>query len=135
MQDGVLTLDSWMRILYDGQPLGYSHTGIMTSEDDPQSYYTVNNTLTLKMNLMGSTQRIHVETLAVLDSLYQLSRFAFRLQSGEYVMETTGERRRGDNFAVRIRTPQNEQRDGYAELGITSILPIRLTHHHTTSCR
>ena len=110
MQDGVLTLDSWMRILYDGKPLGYSHTAIMTTEDDPRGYYTVNNVLNLKLNLMGTAQRIHVDTEAVLDSLYRLNRFAFRLQSGQYVMETTGRRARGNIFNLRIRTPQSEQR-------------------------
>jgi hypothetical protein len=109
MQDGVLTLDSWMRILYQGQPLGYSHTGILTCEDDPKGYYTVNNTLNLKLNIMGTAQRIHVDTQAVLDSLYKLNRFSFRLQSGDYVMETTGERHRGDTFQVHVRTANSEQ--------------------------
>ena len=110
LQDGVLTLDSWMRILYDNQPLGYSHTAITTSEGDGESHYVVNNSLNLKLNLMGATQRVHVNTEALLDSLYRLSRFTFRLQSSEYIMETSGERRSGDRFDVCVRTRAAKQR-------------------------
>ena len=102
---GPLILDSWMKISFQGRPIGYSHTAIDTDERAIESTYLVNNKTVLRLNVMGEVQKVSITSEAALDALYQLQRFYFAMSSGRYLVKVDGRRTGERAFATRMVTP------------------------------
>ena len=105
----VLVMDSWMRILFNGAPIGYSHTSLESDESDPVNRYTVLSDVHLVLSLMGERQRLRVNSSAYLDATYRLQKFDFGLSSAAGPMQISATRRRGDRFRIVMKTGQYEQ--------------------------
>jgi hypothetical protein len=105
----ILIMDSWMRILFQGAPIGFSHSTMELDEADPTARHVVRNLVSVRMNLMGLEQKIYVDTEVRLDDEYNLQRFAFSLSAPDYKLKIKGERARGDDFSVVITTGASRQ--------------------------
>ncbi len=101
---GTLLADRWAKILYEGEPIGFSHTLIDTQHVDPLNTYRVQNSTLMQMKLLGQVQSIKIDVEAFLDALYQLQRFSFRMTASAYSTQITGRRTDGHRFAVTIET-------------------------------
>ena len=104
LDKGPMVQDSWMKILFRGEQIGYSHSSMETDEKDPVERYVVNNQTLLVLNVMGERQTVAVTALAALDAMYDVYRFYFVLSSGPYTARIDGRRVKDNRFAVRIRT-------------------------------
>ena len=101
---GPMILDSWMRISFRDEPIGYSHTQMDTNEKDPSAQYVLNNRTVLHLNLLGEMQKITVSAEAALDALYELQRFSFGLHARRYAARIEGTRSGPREFRTRMTT-------------------------------
>lgn len=106
----VLVMDSWMKIIMDGSPVGYTYTNMDINESDPMEYYVINNRVSLKLKLMGETQRLYVNASSSLDITYQLQKFSFTLLSHGYKIGVEARRVGEETFDVEIKTGDIIQR-------------------------
>jgi hypothetical protein len=106
----VLLEDSWMRILFNDAPIGYSHTHLDVDEFDAMRRYVVFNEVELHLKVMGQAQSISVETEARIDATHKLQAFSFELTSRNYALRLEAERGQGDRFDVDMRTGREVQR-------------------------
>lgn len=107
---GTLLSDRWAKILYEGEPIGYSHTLIDTQEGDTEAVYRVQNGTLLQMKLLGHVQSIKIEVEAALDRDYQLQTFQFRMAASNYRADVSGRRGEGDTFLVDVVTAAGTSR-------------------------
>ncbi|MFH0879679.1 MAG: transglutaminase-like domain-containing protein [Lentisphaerota bacterium] len=110
LSDGPLIADSWMKILIHGIHVGYSHSQVDINENDPSGRYRMDNQTLLNMNVLGSVQRISVNSSAALDTLYNLQRFSFAMSSGGYQLQLQAQRAGETSFDVTIRSPGGLQK-------------------------
>lgn len=103
LAQGPMMADDWMKIVFQGRQIGYSHTTVDCNDADPVDHYRLVNRTLLQMNLMGSRQRVSVNTKATVDALYNLQTFAFAMSASGYSMDITGRRTRGDFFDIAVR--------------------------------
>lgn len=106
----VLVMDSWMKIMFEGIPIGYSHTSSDVNEFDPAQHYMVNNEVHLRLKIMGKQQNVHLNTLVHLDAMYEIRKFSFSLSSGGYPMHINAERETERTFNVEIVTGNSTER-------------------------
>jgi hypothetical protein len=103
LSHGVMIMDRWMKISFQGKPIGYTHTSVDVDEKDGTTQYRINNRTILSITIMGSRQRIAVNADAIVDALYKLSSFSFSLTSTGYAITVEGIRKRGNLFSVSIK--------------------------------
>ena len=106
----VLIMDSWMQLIFKGQPIGFSHSSVSLDEKNPKGRHVVNNQVRVRMNLMGTRQQIYVNTVVRLDDSYRLQSFAFSMASTDYRLEMKGARRHGEVFGVTMTTGSSSQK-------------------------
>ncbi len=103
LSHGVMVMDRWMKISFQGKPIGYTHTSVDVDEKDGINQYRINNRTILTLSIMGSQQRVAVNADATVDALYKLTSFSFDLTSTGYAMNVDGTRKKGDLFDVSIK--------------------------------
>lgn len=108
--DDVLLSDSWMRILINGKPAGYSHTLIELDEQDPAQRTEIASRIRLRLTLMGEAQTLSVDTTAHLDLLSELQNFSFDLSARSYSLRLTARRVEGDRFHAILKTGSHQER-------------------------
>ena len=101
---GLLVMDRWMKITFQGAPIGYSHTSVDVNDKDPLAQITFGNRTLLNLNLMGQTQHVSVTVRADLDAFYALHRFLFILSTQGYSVSISGRRVKDNLFAVTTHT-------------------------------
>ena len=106
---GPVVLDSWMKILFQGKPIGYSETQIGTDEKDPSEQYKVSNKTILNLNIMGEPQNVTIAADASLNALYDLQRFYFLMASRRYSIRVDGRRTGRETFVARIASAAGVQ--------------------------
>jgi len=96
----ILIMDSWMKIMSRGVPVGYTHTSMDTTESSPREHCKIDNRTDLKVKFMGQ-QRIATLTASfTLDVNYNLQKFSCTLLLGADSYEIAGERTVGKVFKV-----------------------------------
>jgi hypothetical protein len=105
----VLMLDSWMRIMFKGSPIGFSHSTMGINESDPALRHVVKNHLTVRMKVMGLEQQILADTDARLDDQYKLQQFAFSMTAKDYNIRIAASRAGKDTFDLTMRTPYTKR--------------------------
>ena len=105
----VLLIDSWMKILVNDSPVGYSYTKMEVEKSDPVNYYKIENFLSFSINLAGNKQHIRIKTNSVLNNIYQLQRFYFSIKSSGYSMLINGKKIKGEIFEVTTTTGNTSQ--------------------------
>ncbi len=107
---GVMVMDQWMKITFQGRQIGYSHTSVDSLDDANGRQYQIANRTLLQMNVMGATQRIAVHARSIVDSMYHLQRFSFVLSATGYAMTIEGKRKQGNTFDCLIRSSETSRR-------------------------
>jgi hypothetical protein len=107
---GVLVMDQWMKISFQGKRIGYSHTSMDVDETPAHRQYLIDNLTVLSMNVMGSRQRISVKARSALDDAYRLQTFSFTLSASGYSVDVQGRRVHGDTYAVSIESAASTRR-------------------------
>lgn len=105
----VLARDEWMRVLVDGQPIGYSHSSIETSDDNPAEFTRVRHEMQFELDLAGSRQPMETELTVSLDAWQRLQRFRFSLRSKAQHLSVEGQRYKAEMFDVTVRTRSTRQ--------------------------
>jgi hypothetical protein len=98
----LLVMDAWWQILFQGSPIGWSHTQVDINEDNPHEYYAMENHAKLVLNMMGTDQHLAINTEAYLDAEYLLQRFRFETITGSTRTLVTGVRKTGIQFEVKL---------------------------------
>ena len=93
---GIMVMDRWMKISFQGKPIGYTHTSVDIDEANGANQYRINNRTILSLSIMGSRQRVSVNADAIVDALYKLKSFSFALTSTGYAINVDGARKRGN---------------------------------------
>ncbi len=102
LAEGQLFVDSWHKILFQGDPIGASHTSVETKDNNATEHFRLSNRTQLNLNLMGQRQAVSINSSADLDLLYRLQRFEFSLAARRYNMRIEGRRLTGTKFIVTI---------------------------------
>ena len=102
---GPVVLDSWMKISFQGKPIGYSQTQITTDEKDPSEQYKISSKTILNINVMGEPQNVTIAADASLNALYDLQRFYFLMAAERYSIRVDGRRKHRETFVARISSP------------------------------
>lgn len=108
---GEFVSDTWMQILYEGRPIGYSHTWVDRAPEDRAEAYVVRNLTHVQMKIMERVQKINMQTTVVLDADCRLQRFAFLMPSGTYSVGIEGRRVSGKRFKVNLKTPSGAREE------------------------
>ncbi len=103
LSHGVMVMDRWAKISFQGKPIGYTHTSVDTDEKNGAHQYRINNRTILTLSLMGSRQRVAIDADAVVDTQYRLQSFSFDLTSTGYAISVTGIRKQGNLFDITIK--------------------------------
>ncbi len=109
-KSGMLIRSSWMRILANGSPIGYSHTEIDVDERSSTEHYRIDSEMELELNILAVPQRVYTHLLVNLDILSRLQQFTFTLNAKTYETEITGRRSKGDQFLITIQAGGSKSR-------------------------
>jgi hypothetical protein len=112
--DGLLVMDQWMKILFEDEPIGYSHTSVNVDDAGTRTTTTVESQTVLLLTIMGAPQRVRVRTSAELDAVYDMQSFAFDLASQSYTLDVQGTRTGEESYEVVLRTGAMESRSRVA---------------------
>ena len=110
LSDKMLMSDSWMRILFNGEPIGYSHTRLDTDDKDPLNHCTIENRVNIQLKMLGKQQRIQLNSSAIIDVTDRLQRFSLDFSARGYSMRMKAVRRIGEEFSVVTTTGNSKQR-------------------------
>ncbi len=88
--------DTWMNLFLKDRKIGYSHS-VLTKQD---TGYHMDETLFMRMNLMGLSQDVQMTTAAALKQDLSLDSFDFKLRSGQFNFEASGKMKPGNKLAV-----------------------------------
>lgn len=100
----VLISDSWMRVLDDGVPVGYSHTSVDVDDNALLRHIVFRNRTYVRIDMMGESQLIRAVASAYLDTSYRLQEFEFKMHTGVIDIDVTGKRTDAGPFALAVDT-------------------------------
>ncbi|MBM4148092.1 MAG: transglutaminase domain-containing protein [Lentisphaerae bacterium] len=100
----VMVDETWMRVLVNGQPVGYAHSGVERDSENPVHNTILKSDMHLLVSMMGERQNLRVNMTANLDVLMRLQDFSFDFSSAGYAMKIRGVRRDGNSYRVSMRT-------------------------------
>jgi hypothetical protein len=99
LSESVLMQDSWSRILINGTPVGYSHTGMNVEEGQLQNI-EINNRTRLRVSVMGQPLNIRVYTTLLLDSQYDMIKFESSVLSKNISLHVGGQKVEGRMYNI-----------------------------------
>ncbi len=108
LKDGTLILDNWMRLEFQGNPVGYSHTWLDSDVKSAETAYTLRNQTQLALNLLGRDHQIMVTMSATLDPDYRLREFSSVLMADVYMTRVEGAAVAPGTFRIRMRTAHSD---------------------------
>jgi hypothetical protein len=105
----VLLVDSWMRIIVNDSPVGYSYTKMEVEKSDPINHYKIENALNFSINIAGLNQSIRIKTKSVLNKIYKLEKFDFFIKSSGYSLKIVGTKIKDEIFEITSTTGNTTQ--------------------------
>lgn len=107
----VLMRDSWMKILFNEAPIGFSSTTMEMDDQNPLRRYVIRNIVDLRIQMLGTLQDLRVDTEVYLNAMQALQQFSFKLSAQNYTLSMIGTRddKEADMFIVRTRTGNSSQ--------------------------
>jgi hypothetical protein len=105
----MLVVDSWLKLLLNDAPIGYSYTTMDTDEADPLRYYQITSRVRLKVKILGELHDLGVDLTVCLNVAQKLEEFNFSFSSRQYVMRLDGKRKRGNMFRCDMVTGSSRQ--------------------------
>jgi len=100
IQEDVLIQDSWSRIVINGMPAGYSHTGMSFEDENSSQNMEINNRTILKIAVMGQPVNINVKTTLLLDPDYDLISFNSSVSGRDISLKVTGRHEEDRNYKI-----------------------------------
>jgi hypothetical protein len=100
ISENVLIQDSWSRIIINGVPAGYSHTGMNLKDEDSSQDMEINNRTLLKISVMGQPVSINVNTTLLLDPNYDLINFVSSVSGKDISLKVTGTHEDGRDYKI-----------------------------------
>jgi hypothetical protein len=107
LPDSLLLKDSWMRILFNDRPVGYSFTSVEANDKAGSRGYEMKNEVTINLAALSLNSTFELESSAFLDSGYKLQGFQSSITLSPLVLQVKGTRRDAERFDIRIETPQS----------------------------
>jgi len=101
----VATSERWMNILQGDRKIGRSHSRLEPVEGG----YRLSEQVTMRINTMGLSQELVLDSRGWLNPDLSLQRFTFTMHSGLFVFQAQGQVE-GAHLAVRIRSGDHERR-------------------------
>ncbi|MBU1852593.1 MAG: transglutaminase-like domain-containing protein [Candidatus Omnitrophica bacterium] len=83
--------ESWMGIYFKDRKIGFSNTVIVQDVDNGVAGYRINETLLLRLNMLGEKNFVRMKGASFFSESYLLKNFYYRLVSGEYKLEVSGD--------------------------------------------
>jgi hypothetical protein len=123
----ILLMDSWMKITFKGDPVGYTHTSMDSSESTPLTHCTINNRTDLRVRFLGQPSVITLNASAGLDVDYRLQNFSCILAGASFSADVMGERKKGNTFDVAIKMAGNPPYKASIDLPDDAILYSPMT--------
>jgi hypothetical protein len=105
-----LIADTWMRVIDNGKPVGYSRTSVDVNDDDALRHIVFENRTQVRIELMGRPQRIQASASAYLDMSYRMQQFEFSMHTGVIDIDVDGTRAQDGLFDLLIRTGTSVKR-------------------------
>jgi len=100
--------DTWMNLFLKGKKIGYAHS-VLTKK----AYgFRMDETLFMRMNLMGFSQDVQMTTVADLKEDLSLDLFSFKLHSGRFEFEAAGQLKPGNTLSIQTNltgTPKTNE--------------------------
>lgn len=113
--------DTWMKILFNGAPIGYSHGTIQLNEEARELELVMENTTTVQVKLLGATQRLKLNTKVMLNAGYELSSFEMGAFGLGQSMLAKGARLAGDRYSLELEVAGNTRKSEVTIPGDTVI--------------
>jgi len=79
--------DTWMNIIQNFKKIGYTHRSL----ENISTGYKIHEETVMKINTMGITQKIHVQSNSTTDIDFAVQTFNFEIASGSFNFSLTGE--------------------------------------------
>lgn len=96
----VLISESWLRIVYDGLPVGYSRTHMDIDENDPARRYILQNELMLGFNVAGRHRTVGLDMETILDAERMLRNVLVDAALGDFDVLAEIQRTGGERYNV-----------------------------------
>jgi hypothetical protein len=87
-----LISDTWMKVLEDGKPIGYSRSSVDVNDDDPRRHIIFENRTHVRITVLGHSQLIRTVATAYLDMTYRMQSFEFSMNTGVIDVDVSGTR-------------------------------------------
>ncbi len=100
----ILVSDTWMRVLDNGKPIGYSRTSVDVNDNELLRHIVFENRTHVRMEMMGRSQLIRTVASAYLDMSYRMQEFEFSMHTGVIDVDVTGKRSEEGPFDLVINT-------------------------------
>ncbi len=100
----ILVADTWMRVLDNGKPIGYSRTSVDVNDNELLRHIVFENRTHVRIEMMGRSQLIQTVASAYLDMSYRMQEFEFSMHSGVIDVDVTGKRSGEGPFDLVIDT-------------------------------
>jgi len=101
--------ETWMRILSDGHPIGYSRTFYDLNDDVPDPELVMHNATNLRINLLGSEINLQITSTVTLDGGHRMKSFFFGTSLDGMMYRVSGTRTAGQSFDLSIKMPQQTE--------------------------
>lgn len=102
LPEEILLADTWMRIRFRNQDIGFCHTSLDVNESDPVHYYEIKTRGHIALRLMGQTVDMFSSGSVSLTRARELRRFSFLLSSREHNVRVAGSRAAKETFDVEV---------------------------------
>lgn len=107
---GLMVMDHWMIISFNGRRIGYSHTQIDVDEASLGQQTLIHNQTLLRMKIMDQVQMIRVSAQAMLDAMHNMQSFNFILGSRGFFVNINGLRLKNQLFKVDLHSTGGDQK-------------------------
>jgi hypothetical protein len=98
----ILISDTWMRVLDNGKPVGYSRTSVDVNDNELLRHIVFENRTHVRMEVMGRSQLITTVASAYLDMSYRMQEFEFSMHTGVIDVDVIGKRSEEGPFDLTI---------------------------------
>ncbi|MDP6811517.1 MAG: hypothetical protein QGH31_12485 [Kiritimatiellia bacterium] len=88
----ILVSDTWMRVINNGKPVGYSRTSVDVNDHELRRHIVFENRTHVRLDVLGHSQLIQAVASAYLDMNYRMQEFEFSMVSGVIDVDVTGTR-------------------------------------------
>jgi hypothetical protein len=94
--------DTWMKILHEGRPIGYSHGTVQLNEEAAELEQIMENRTEVRVRLLGATQRFKLSTRIMLNAAHELVSFSLSAGGAGRLISAEATRVRGQTYRLTL---------------------------------